>query len=185
MEWLGPHAPQVAAGDLAEIGQPLDFLGVNHYRTETVAHSVGGGLLKAANAPVSAPGWGLTEMGWGVNPPGLRAVLLDLKENYGNPPVYITENGCAFRDEPDPDGFVRDWARVNYLREHLRSVHEALQAGADVRGYFAWSLMDNFEWARGYGLRFGLVRVDYPTQRRIPKQSARWYAEAIRRNGIE
>jgi beta-glucosidase len=185
MDWLGPHAPRVAAGDLAQIGQPLDFLGVNHYRTETVAHNVAGGLLKAAHSQVLAPGWGHTEMGWGVNPPGLRAVLLDIKENYGNPPVYITENGCAFPDEPDADGLVRDWARLSYLREHLRSVHEALQAGADVRGYFAWSLMDNFEWARGYGPRFGLVRVDYPTQRRTPKQSARWYAEVIQRNEVD
>jgi len=96
----------------------------------------------------------------------------------------VTENGCAFPDKPDERGFVEDWARINYLRGHLRAVHDAIEAGADVRGYLVWSLMDNFEWAMGYGPRFGIVRVDYETLVRIPKQSALWYREVIANNGI-
>lgn len=184
MAWIGPHAPRVEAGDLALIRQPLDFLGVNYYTTDEVAHAPEGGLLKARLAQVSGPGWGQTEMGWGINPPGLTAVLLDLKENYGNPEMYVTENGCALADAPDADGFVADAGRVNYLRAHLLAVHDAIQAGANVRGYYVWSLLDNFEWARGYGPRFGVVRVEYETGRRIPKQSARWYSEVIAGNAV-
>jgi beta-glucosidase/6-phospho-beta-glucosidase/beta-galactosidase len=124
-------------------------------------------------------------MDWGVTPPGLTAVLLDVKETYDSPPVYVTENGCAFPDTPDGAGFVQDWARIDFLRGHLRAVHEAIGAGADVRGYFVWSLMDNFEWAMGYGPRFGIVRVDYETLERTPKQSALWYKDVIARNAID
>jgi beta-glucosidase len=184
LEWIGPHAPNVQAGDLATIRQPIDFLGVNYYATEVVSHSVDGGLLKAHGQQLSAPGWGRTEMGWSVNPPGLTEVLLDLKTKYGNPAVYITENGCAFNDQPDGRGFCADWARVNFLREHFRAAYAAIRAGVDLRGYYVWSLLDNFEWAWGYSRRFGLVRVDYDTQRRIPKQSALWYSGVIARNGL-
>ena len=124
-------------------------------------------------------------MGWGVNPAGLEAVLLDLKERYDNPEMYVTENGCALADTPDSSGSVADWGRVNFLREHLRAVHEAIAADVDVRGYFAWSLLDNFEWSRGYDPRFGIVRVDYETLERTPKQSARWYSDVISQNGID
>jgi beta-glucosidase len=123
-------------------------------------------------------------MGWGVNPLGLKAVLLDVKERYDNPRTYVTENGCALADTPDSSGFVADWGRVNFLREHLRAVYEAIEAGADVRGYFAWSLLDNFEWSMGYDSRFGIVRVDYETLERTPKQSGRWYSDVISKNGI-
>ncbi len=182
--WIGPHAPPVQADDFRLIQEPIDFLGVNHYRTEAVSYAQEGGILKAAFAPFSAPGWGQTEMGWGVDPPGLLAVLLDVKERYGSLRVYQTENGCAFRDEPDEAGFVADWSRINFLRDHFRVAHEALEAGIDLRGYYVWSVLDNFEWARGYRPRFGLVRVNYETQERIPKQSARWYSEVIARNGF-
>ncbi|MDW8325522.1 MAG: GH1 family beta-glucosidase [Anaerolineales bacterium] len=184
MDWIGPHAPKMQAGDLDLIRRPLDFLGVNYYTTEVISHSVEGGVLKAHAQPLSAPGWSRTEMGWGVNPPGLTAVLLDLKTKYGNPALYITENGCAFNDRPDGQGFCADTARINFLRDHIRAAHAALQAGVDLRGYYVWSLLDNFEWAWGYSRRFGLVRVDYETQRRIPKQSAHWYREVIARNGL-
>ena len=184
LDWIGPHAPRVQGGDMALIGQPIDFLGVNHYTTFDVSFDHRGGLLKLAMEQVSAPGWGRTEMGWGVNPAGLAAVLLDLKERYGNPRMYVTENGCALRDVPDGDGFVADWGRVNFLRAHLRAVHDAIQAGADVRGYYVWSLMDNFEWASGYEPRFGIVRVDFDTGERTPKQSARWYTDVIANNAL-
>jgi beta-glucosidase len=184
MEWLGPHAPKIQGDDLKLISQPLDFLGVNYYFTEAISHSVEGGILKAIARPVSAPGWSRTEMGWGINPNGLKAVLLDIKQRYGNPVMYITENGCAFLDAPDESGFVADPARVNFLREHFRAALDAIQAGANLRGYYVWSLMDNFEWAWGYRPRFGLVRVDYETGKRTLKQSAEWYGEVIAQNGI-
>ena len=183
-DWIGPHQPQVLAGDLDLIRQPIDFLGVNHYMTQSVSHDVTVSLLEADVTPVSAPGWGHTEMGWGVNPPGLTAVLLDVKSKYGNPKMYVTENGCALRDAPDEAGFVSDPGRINYLRAHLQAAHEAIEAGCNLKGNYVWSLMDNFEWAKGYGPRFGLIRVDYETGKRFPKQSARWYSEVIDQNGI-
>jgi len=182
--WLGPHAPRRQAGDLARIHGTYDYLGINHYNTDTAAYDVHASWLKARLRPYTAPGWGFTTMNWGVNPAGLRAELRDLQENYGNPEVYITENGCALPDQPDENGFVADWERIAFLRAHLREVHAAIQQGARVRGYFVWSLFDNFEWERGYTQRFGLVRIEYNTLKRIPKQSARWYGEVIRRNGI-
>jgi beta-glucosidase len=183
-EWLGPHQPQVRSGDLDLIRQPIDFLGINYYKTHTVEYAVNGGLLKLRSMPVSAPGMGQTEMGWGINPTGLTAVLLDVSKRFGSPTLYITENGCALRDTPDARGFVADWGRVNYLRDHLHAAHEAIQAGVNLRGYYAWSLMDNFEWAWGYGPRFGMVRVDFETSQRIPKQSALWYRQAVAANGF-
>jgi beta-glucosidase len=123
-------------------------------------------------------------MGWGINPDGIKAALLDLKERYDNPKILVTENGCAMADTPDEAGFVADWRRIDYLRSHIRAVHEAIEEGVDVRGYYVWSLMDNFEWAHGYGPRFGLVRVDYATGRRTPKQSTRWYSQVIADNSI-
>ena len=183
-DWLGSQQPQIADGDLEIIGQPIDFLGVNYYKTHEVSHATYAPPLKAHSKSIPAPGWGYTDMGWGINPAGLTTVLLDVKERYDNPPVYVTENGCALPDTADENGFIADWGRVNFLRGHLRAIHEAIEAGADVRGYFVWSLMDNFEWAMGYGPRFGVVRVDYETLERTPKQSALWYRDAIAQNGI-
>jgi beta-glucosidase len=185
IEWIGPHAPRVQGGDMALINQPIDFLGVNHYMTFAVSFAQQGGLLKLSTEQVSAPNWGRTQVGWGINPAGLTAELLNLKENYGNPRMYITENGCAIDDVPDANGFVADWGRVDFLRAHLRAVHDAIQAGANVRGYYIWSLMDNFEWAHGYEPRFGIVRVDYETGERIPKKSARWYSDVISSNQLD
>jgi beta-glucosidase len=123
-------------------------------------------------------------MKWGIDPNGLKRELLHVKQNYGNPKLYVTENGCAMPDVPDEKGYVRDWDRIRYISSHLQALHEAIQEGADVHGYFAWSIFDNFEWERGYGPRFGLVRVDYETLERIPKQSAYWFGEVTRHNSI-
>jgi beta-glucosidase len=185
MNWIGIHAPRVQDGDFKVIQQPIDFLGVNSYFNSSISFAHRGGLFKSASAMISAPGWGRTAMDWGVNPPALTRLLLDLKENYGNPKMYITENGCAMPDLPNANGFVADWGRVDYLRAHLRAAHDAIQAGVNLNGYYVWSLLDNFEWAHGYTPRFGIVRVDYATQARILKQSARWYADVIARNGID
>ena len=183
-EYIGPHQPVVQAGDMELIHQPVDFLGINHYNTYLVSFDVFGGLLKARITPYSAPGWGRTEMDWGINPDGIKTEVLHVKEHYGSPPIYITENGCAMPDVPDENDFVADWERIGYLRAHLQALHEAIQAGADVRGYFVWSVLDNFEWERGYTPRFGLARVNYKTMQRTLKQSATWYRDVIASNSI-
>jgi beta-glucosidase len=185
LEWLGRMKPEIRPGDMEQIKRPIDFVGINHYFTFRFRHDPRGGLFKLARDEVSAPGWGKTEMGWGINPQGLRDVLNDVRRRYGNPPVYITENGCALVDTPDAKGFVEDEGRVNYLRSHISAVHQAIGDGCDLRGYFVWSLMDNFEWAHGYTPRFGIIRVDYATQKRIPKRSALWYKDVITRHGVE
>ena len=127
----------------------------------------------------------LAAFGWPVIPAGLTEMLTTMKDRYGDrlPPVYITENGCSVRDEVAPDGTVDDQPRISYLDSHLRALHAAMTAGVDVRGYFVWSLMDNFEWSEGFHQRFGLVHVDFETQRRTPKRSALFYSEVIRSNG--
>lgn len=171
-EWeaCGPDVPEVQEGDLRLIAQPLDFLGVNYYSRGVVGASGGG-------VPAGAP---VTDMGWEIYPPGLTELLTRLRADYPNlPPVVITENGAAFADERT-GGHVHDPQRVTYLQTHLTALKDALDAGVDVRGYFAWSLMDNFEWAYGYEKRFGLVYVDYATQERVLKDSARWYRQFLR-----
>ncbi len=183
-EWVGDQQPRVLEGDMEVISQPIDFLGINYYMTFKVAYSFAG-YLKANVMHSSGPGWGQSSMGWGINPPGLTPVILDFAQNYGAPEILITENGTAMPDVPDWRGYVADTARIRYIREHLAAVHEAIQAGAPVKGYYAWSLMDNFEWSKGYGPRFGLVHVDYQTLERVPKQSAHWYSDVIAHNGLE
>jgi len=162
-ELYGELVPKVDDGDMAQIAAPIDFLGVNYYTRV----SFGGDPGNVER----------TAMGWEVFPQGLRDLLLRLQRDYGVP-MYVTENGAAYADN-FVDGTVHDPERVRYLERHLAAVHEALEAGANVKGYYAWSLLDNFEWAKGYSKRFGLIYVDYPTQRRILKSSAKWYAELI------
>lgn len=179
-----PHAPSINPDDLKLIFRSVDYLGVNYYNTDLVRFDLFGGWLKARLSPYCAPGWGYTEMGWGINPYGIKAELLNLKENYGNPVVYITENGCAMPDQTDENDFVADWDRIHYLAAHLLQVHQAIEMGANVKGYFVWSILDNFEWERGFSQRFGLVRVNYQTLKRTPKQSAYWYREIIKHNSL-
>ena len=124
-------------------------------------------------------------MGWTIDATGLRAVLRRLHDEYPRLPLMITENGAAFEDRLGSDGAIRDEDRISYLRDHLAVVHDAIEAGIDLRGYFVWSLLDNFEWSYGYSKRFGLVHVDYATQRRVWKDSAYWYRKVISANGIE
>ncbi len=123
-------------------------------------------------------------MDWPVDADGLHGLLVRLRDELPGVPLVITENGAAYDDYADPSGNVKDPERVAYLHAHLAAVHRALADGADVRGYFLWSLLDNFEWAYGYSKRFGIVHVDFATQRRTPKDSARWYAEVIARGGL-
>jgi beta-glucosidase len=184
IRWLGPLAPRIEPGDMELSSRKMDFLGMNHYFTHRVRYSARGGHLKLEEDFVTEPGAGKTDFGWGINPEGLKATLSRIAPVVGEIPIYITENGAAMVDAPDAAGYVADRPRVNYLRRHLVALHEAIGAGANVRGYFVWSLMDNFEWASGYAPRFGIVRVDYATQRRTPKLSAEWYSRVIRENAV-
>lgn len=180
--------PGPVAEDLAVISAPLDFYGVNYYNPMRIA-APGTDLPTTDQVPteglpvvpVVIEGYPLTGFGWPVVPDGLREVLVSLREQYGDalPPVFVTESGCAYDDEPDATGAVHDPDRIAYLDAHLAAVAQAVAAGVDVRGYFTWSLIDNFEWAEGYTKRFGLVHVDYATQRRTPKDSFAWYRDRI------
>jgi beta-glucosidase len=183
-DFVGPHQPKVQAGDLQLIQQPINFLGLNYYNSDLVSFDIHGGPNKARLMPYSAPGWGRTEMNWGIHPAGIKGEVLHIKEHYGNPDLYITENGCAMPDEPDDNEFVADWDRIRYLKAHLHALHEAIQEDVNLKGYFVWSIFDNFEWERGYGPRFGLVRVNYQSLKRTPKQSAYWYRDVIAKNLI-
>jgi len=174
-------------GDLATIAAPLDFLGVNYYfpsRVREAPYLQADPALRTADdlgtADVLEPGEELTAMGWPVEPAGLTRLLVWLRDTYPMlPPIYVTENGRACDDVVDAGGQVDDPDRVRYLDGHLRAVMDAVDAGVEVRGYYCWSLMDNFEWAEGYGKRFGLVHIDYATQRRTPKTSFAWFRGLI------
>jgi beta-glucosidase len=168
----------VRDGDLAVISAPLDAVGVNYYSPTSLSARPDSPLLFRME-PI--PGYPVTAFGWPVVPAGLTEMLTTMKARYGDrlPPVYITENGCSVRDEVAADGTVSDQPRISYLDGHLRALHAAMTAGVDVRGYFVWSLMDNFEWSEGYFQRFGLVHVDFETQRRTPKASYHWYRDLI------
>ncbi len=184
-DWIGVHAPRVEPGDFDAIRQPIDYLGVNYYNAERVSFDVHAPMLKARSEPLSEPGWGRTTMGWGIAPAGLAAVLADLHDRYPGLPLVITENGIALDERPDADGHVEDTGRIDYMRAHLRSLAGAMERGIDVLGYFAWSLMDNFEWESGYTRTFGLCSVEAGTLRRIPKASASWYAGVARAHAID
>lgn len=186
-------------GDTKVIRQPLDFLGVNYYTPTVVSAATGeaghnsDGHGNSTHSPWPAadsvafhmPPGDTTAMGWAVDPSGLYDLLLRLGGDFPDLPLVITENGAAFDDYVSPEGEVRDPDRIAYLRGHLTAVHRAIEAGIDVRGYFLWSLLDNFEWGYGYSKRFGTVYVDYPTGKRIPKASAHWYAKVARTGTIE
>jgi beta-glucosidase len=173
--------PRVAPGDMEIIARAVDFLGVNYYSRAVVKHAQGGFLDYATLHPAGE----YTAMDWEVYPQGITDLLVRLAKDYGSPVMYITENGCAYEDVLTADGQVHDAKRVDYLRAHFSAAHKALEQGVRLRGYFAWSLMDNFEWAYGYNRRFGITYVDYETQRRILKDSARYYASVIAANAVE
>jgi beta-glucosidase len=173
----------VQPGDLERIAAPIDFLGVNYYFPVRVEAGSGQGLpWRWLEAP--RPGIPTTEMGWEVVPEALTDLLVSLRRDYGERPLLITENGAAYAEAPGPDGEVQDEQRIDYFRGHLAAALEAIRQGVDLRGYLAWSFLDNFEWAKGYRPRFGVVYVDFPTQRRIPKASARFLGRVFEANGL-
>jgi len=180
-EVFGEAWPEFSAEDLARIRQPIDFLGVNYYKRGVTKFDATALPVRASEVRQKRHIY--TETSWEVYPPGLTDTLVWVKEQYGDIPLYITENGAAFYDPPTADGEVLDPLRVDYLRNHLRAAREAIDRGVDLRGYFVWSLFDNLEWSLGFAKRFGIVHVDFDTLKRTPKASARFYSEVIRTNG--
>ncbi|ATY16934.1 beta-glucosidase [Amycolatopsis sp. AA4] len=179
-EQVHPHLPDNFADDLATIAQPLDFYGVNYYEPQGATAPGEGNPLPFELRPIE--GYPRTTNDSPIVPQALRELLVSFHERYREhlPPIQITENGCSFADEPAADGTVPDPERIEFLASHLQALREAMEAGVDVRGYFVWSLLDNFEWSKGYAPRFGLVHVDYETQRRTPKDSFSWYRKLVR-----
>ena len=189
----------VRDGDLELIAQPIDALGLNYYSPTVVRAYAGSGprLEADGHGDGAASAWPAcedvefppqpgpkTDMGWSIDARGMTELLLRLARDYPGLDLYVTENGAAYPDVLTEDGAVHDDDRIAYLHAHLSAVADAVEAGAPVRGYFLWSLLDNFEWSYGYSKRFGLVHVDYETQRRTVKDSGRWYAEVVRRNAL-
>jgi beta-glucosidase len=178
---FGPAWQDWSAAELASVAQPIDFVGINYYLRLVVRDDPAAGVARAQI--VNRADCPRTATGWEIYPEGLCETLQWVADRYGNPSVYITENGAAFDDEVLPDGSLDDGPRVEYMRSHLNACLRAIQAGVDLRGYYVWSLLDNFEWQSGYSKRFGIVHVNFETQERILKRSAQFYADVIRTNG--
>ena len=181
-EVYGDAWPDFPEEDFRLTRQPVDFVGINYYTRAVVRHDATALPLRAA--PVRQPQRTHTETGWEVYAQGFTDTLTGFRERYGDIPLYVTENGAAFYDPPVAEAEVlEDPLRVDYLRKHLAAVHRAIEAGVNLKGYYAWSLMDNLEWSLGYAKRFGLYHVDFATQKRTPKRSAKFYARVIDSHG--
>lgn len=172
--------PKIKEGDMEIINQPIDFLGINYY-TGSVSRYAEDGLFNHERVDT---GYQKTDIGWNIYPEGFYKVLTYIKDNYGQIPIYITENGSCYNDEP-VDGEVKDVGRINYLKQHLVALERSMQAGVNIKGYLTWSLLDNFEWAEGYTMRFGIVHVNYRTLERTKKDSFYWYKQTILNNFFE
>ncbi|MEL6189137.1 MAG: family 1 glycosylhydrolase, partial [Myxococcota bacterium] len=175
---LGADAPQIVDGDMGLIHQPLDFVGINIYHCERIRATPSGG----AEVVPLRPGEGMTLMGWDITPEALYWGPKFLHEKYGTP-MFITENGMACHDWVSVDGEVHDPSRIDFITRYLTQLRQAVSEGLPVQGYLYWSALDNFEWERGYAQRFGLIHVDFETQVRTLKDSAKWYRELIRTGG--
>ncbi len=176
----GAQVPRIEPDDMAIISQPIDFLGVNYYTRDVAKYDASKPLEYTSLHPAGE----YTAMDWEVYPQGLTDLLMRLTNDYAPKAIYITENGCAYPDVVE-DGKVHDVKRIDYYRKHFVAAHKAIEMGAPLKGYYAWSLMDNFEWAWGYERRFGIVYVDFKTQERILKDSARYYSQVVQQNGVE
>ncbi len=177
----GPHAPDFDDSEMRAISAPMDFLGLNYYKSLVVRHADTEHGYEIIPVPKSMP---RTHMDWPITPKGMYYLLKHTADYFGDTPIYITENGMAAEDAENENGEVLDLDRIEYYRQHLAMVSAAIDEGVPVKGYFAWSLMDNFEWSLGYNRRFGLVRVNYETQERTLKLSGRYYRDVIRANKV-
>ncbi|HLE75820.1 MAG TPA: GH1 family beta-glucosidase [Candidatus Bathyarchaeia archaeon] len=167
--------------DMDLIKQPLDFLGVNYYRRSLAAYDPSDPLMRAKVVQKKTP---VTEMGWEIYPNGLYEILTRLRKEYDDPVLYVTENGAAFEDNVKRNGGVQDDDRIAFLRDHMLAAYRAIKEGVKLKGYFIWTITDNFEWAEGYSKRFGLVHTNYETRERAPKKSFYWYKQIIQNNGL-
>jgi beta-glucosidase len=183
VDWFsqkGVHVP-ILEGDMEDIHQPIDFVGINFYTGSVARYKENYGLLDVEQVDM---GYQKTDIGWNIYPEGFYKLLTYVTEQYGQIPIYITENGSCYNDEPI-DGRVKDEGRISYLKQHLTSLKRSMDSGVNIKGYITWSLMDNFEWAEGYSMRFGIVFVNYKTLERIKKDSFYWYKQTIRNNWFE
>lgn len=171
-----PFNPVILDNDLKRICQPLDYLGINHYFSNWLT-------LRNHSPQAVDKDLPKTDREWIVYPDGLKDMLLKVTNEYGKMPIFIMENGASYPDTVSDDQMVHDSLRVDYYRSYIRALHETIRQGVDVKGYFAWSLLDNFEWGEGYSSRFGIVYVDFETQKRIIKDSGKFYSKVIRDNG--
>ncbi|MED4164008.1 GH1 family beta-glucosidase [Halalkalibacterium halodurans] len=177
VEWFekkGITVP-IEAGDMETIQQPIDFLGINYYTGSVARYKENEGLFDLEKVDA---GYEKTDIGWNIYPEGFYKVLSYITEQYGQIPIYITENGSCYNDEP-VNGQVKDEGRIRYLRQHLTALKRSMESGVNIKGYMAWSLLDNFEWAEGYSMRFGIVHVNYRTLERTKKDSFYWYKQMI------
>ena len=168
--------PTILDGDLEIISQPIDFLGINYYTGNVARYKENEGLFDIENIDM---GYEKTDIDWFIYPEGFYKVLVKIKDLYGSVPIYITENGACYNDEPE-NGEVADYKRIEYLKTHLTALRRSMDSGVNVKGFLYWSLMDNFEWALGYSMRFGIVHVDYETLERTKKDSYHWFKDTIK-----
>lgn len=183
VEWFKKKGVEleIQEGDMESINQPIDFLGINYYTGHIARYKENEGLLDWEFVEMN---YDRTDIGWPIFPEGFYKVLMRIKENYGDVPIYITENGSCYNDEPE-NGIVQDDGRISYLEQHLTALSRAIKSGVPVKGYITWSLLDNFEWAEGYTMRFGIVHVNYRTLKRTPKESYYWLQQMIANNWFE
>lgn len=184
LDWYSSRVvlPEITEEDLAIISTPVDFIGLNNYFASSVKANSSKWPMELSEDFI---GEYRTEMGWGINPEGIYDLLMKLHRDYNGIKIYITENGAAFRDMVNREGKVEDENRLDYLCRYFSQAHRAIQDGANLAGYYIWSLMDNYEWAEGYTKRFGIIYTDYSTQKRIIKKSGYWYSDVIKNNGFE
>jgi len=187
-EFAGRKLPAFTEVEKAMLKGSSDFFGLNTYSTmhaEQAKDAGDGGFFADQRVALSMDeSWEKTDFNWAVVPWGCRKLLEWIRDRYDNPPVYITENGCSYDDPPGPGGMIRDTRRIDFYQGYLEACREAIAHGVNLKGYFAWSLLDNMEWAEGYSQRFGLVDVDRHTLRRVPKESARWFTQVMSSNAI-
>jgi beta-glucosidase len=174
---------EIRAGDIDLIKAPLDFIGINLYTRTVVKHDSHDRYMGVKR--VRAGGEEVTDFGWEVYPLALSEMITRVSKDYQGVPIYVTENGCSYGDGPGADGKVNDQRRISFLRRFIGEVGHAMKAGADVRGYFLWTFTDNFEWAEGFGQRFGIVHCDFKTQQRIVKESGHWYSRLARTGALD